>query len=302
MKHYRWDGTATALSSIAHGGQSLGTVTYFRREKFLLPDGTVENVPVISGNGLRGLLRDAAAEMLWAHLGSPSLPLAVTHALWSGGALVKAKGQPLSGQRLATLRRLVPHVGVFGAAGGGRIIDGALQVGKMLPVCRQTAHLLPEALRDGPLPDMWDLMQVEDYTRLPTADRLPEVTAGHGSSSVSSDPGADDLTPAVGDRAALEASPDGLMRYGVETLAAGTRFHIWFALHNATPAEHSYFTDTLARFTGNAFVGGRIARGHGQLHLDVTGRCLDGEPETGQWRDLGGGTITEALEALQWLD
>lgn len=295
MKHYRWDGTATALSSIAHGGQSLGTVTYFRREKFLLPDGTVENVPVISGNGLRGLLRDAAAEMLWAHLGSPVLPLPVTHALWSGGALVKAKGQPLSGQRLATLRRLVPHVGVFGAAGGGRIIDGALQVGKMLPVCRQTAHLLPEDLRDGPLPDMWHLVQVEDYTRLPNSDRLPEV--------VHAAMGGVNLDPAgVDPQADLETGTDGLMRYGVETLAAGTRFHVWLGLHNATAAERSFFAEALDRFSQHAFVGGRIARGHGQLRLDVSERCLDGTPEAGDWRDLGGGTITEALEALQWLD
>jgi CRISPR type IV-associated protein Csf2 len=297
VKHYRWNGSATAMSSIAHGGQTLGTTTYLRREKFLLSDGTVEEIPVISGNGLRGVLRDAAAEMLWEHLGRPKLPFPVVHALWSGGALIKAKGQPLTGERLATLRRLVPHIGVFGVAGGGRIIDGALQVGKMLPVCAETAHLLPDELRDGPLPKMWDLVQIEEYTRLPNADRLPEVLrAGEAA------PGADESVDLLGSQAALETGNDGLMRYGHETFIAGTRFHLWFGMHNATAAEHSFFTDALNRFTAHAFVGGRVARGHGQLRLDLTGTCLDGEPEVGDWRDLGGGSAAQALEALTWLD
>ena len=146
MRSYRWDGHATALSSISHGGETLGTVTYLRREAFLSPTGRVD-VPVISGNAVRGVLRDTAAHLLWEALGSPKLPVPVMHALWAGGALVKAKSQPLTGQRLADLRRMVPHVGVFGAAGGGRILDGALTVGKLVPVCAQTAHVLPEYLR-----------------------------------------------------------------------------------------------------------------------------------------------------------
>ena len=49
----------TALSSISHnGGQSFGINSKLRREGFVQPDGSVEDVPVLSGNGLRGLLRD----------------------------------------------------------------------------------------------------------------------------------------------------------------------------------------------------------------------------------------------------
>jgi CRISPR type IV-associated protein Csf2 len=309
---FRWEGRALAQSSIAHGGQTLGVTTYLRREKFLLPDGSIEAIPVVSGNALRGLLRRTGAKMLWEHLGQPLLPQPVVHALWSGGALTKAKGQPLTGNRLATLRRLVAHVGVFGAAGGGRIIDGGLQVGKMLPVCAQTAHLLPDALAAGPLPDMWNLLQVEDYTRLPNYAQHTQMLAG----GVKADPtdaldallAADGLADGLSTgedldgTAALETGPDGLMRYGVETLIAGTQFHVWLALSNATAAEHSYFTDVLARFSVQPFVGGRSARGHGQLSFDLTERRLDGDPAPEQWRDLGGGTITEALEALRWLD
>ena len=33
----RWDAELTALSSIAHGGEQLGTISLLRREKVLLP-------------------------------------------------------------------------------------------------------------------------------------------------------------------------------------------------------------------------------------------------------------------------
>ena len=49
----RWEADLTALSSIAHGGEQLGTICLLRREKVLLPDGQLLLVPVISGNSLR---------------------------------------------------------------------------------------------------------------------------------------------------------------------------------------------------------------------------------------------------------
>lgn len=278
MRSYRWEGTATALTSITHGGDTLGTVTYLRREAFLTPQGRLD-IPVISGNSVRGTLRDIGAAMLWEHLGRPPLPLPVMHALWSGGALVKTKAQPLTGQRLADLRRMVAHLGCFGAAGGGRIIDGAAVVSKMVPLSRQTAHLLPEALADDDLPDIQDLVQIERYTRLPDADRHPDVLAA--------------TTP---DEADYE---DGLMRYGTETFIAGTRFHVSFALRNATDDEHSFFTDVLDAYLPTATVGGRIGRGHGKVAYTLD--TQDPEP-AGEWRTLGGATTTDVIEALNWLD
>jgi len=41
----RWTGTVTAVSSIAHGGQRLGTTTLLRREKMDLPLATCRAAP-----------------------------------------------------------------------------------------------------------------------------------------------------------------------------------------------------------------------------------------------------------------
>lgn len=290
MKTYRWEGEAIALSSIAHGGDTLGTVTYLRREAFLTPDGRVD-VPVISGNAVRGALRDAGAHLLWDALGRPQLPMPVMAALWSGGSLVKAKTAPLTGQRLADLRRMIAHVGIFGAAGGGRILDGSLTVGKLVPVCAQTAHVLPPSLRDGAdLPDLFDLVQIERYSRIPDGERLSEVT-GTLTEDVDTD--------------------DGLMRYGAETFIAGTRFHALFALSNVTDAEYGFFCDLLAAWLPTATVGGKIGRGHGRLAytLDHTpqpsesaGSTGSGPATAGEWRTFGGASHPDVMRALSWLD
>jgi len=58
MKTYIFNGAVTALSSISHIGENRGITSLLRREKIVAGDGTVEEVPIFSGNGIRGMLRD----------------------------------------------------------------------------------------------------------------------------------------------------------------------------------------------------------------------------------------------------
>lgn len=302
MRNYRWEGTATALTSIAHGGDTLGTITYLRREAFLTPTGRLD-IPVLSGNGVRGTLRDIGATLLWEHLDRPTLPLPAVHALWSGGALVKTKAAPLTGQRLADLRRMIAHVSVFGVAAGGRIIDGRLVVGKSVPICTQTAHLLPEPLRDEAVHDIHDLTQIERYTRLRDADTHPHLVAtnneGDPHNDTGSDTGPDQGSDQGPDQGSDGSYEEGLMRYGSETFAAGTRFHTMFALRGATPAEYDFFHDTLTTYLAAPTIGGRLSRGHGHVRYDLTTPPPD-DPDA-SWRTLGGATTDEATNALTWL-
>lgn len=101
--------------SIAHGGETRGTITLLHRELVVQPDGRTVHIPIVSGNAFRGRLRRVGEELLRDTLRyEGQLPLAAAHALRGGGSLPKTSGQPLSGRRLADLRALVPHVGVFG--------------------------------------------------------------------------------------------------------------------------------------------------------------------------------------------
>lgn len=273
----RWEGTMTAVSSVSHGEQSLGVVTYLRRERFLMPDGQVEEIPVVSGSAWRGVLRRTAADLWWKEVGEPKLTLAVAHAIWSGGALAKSSGAPLTGSRLLRVREVCPPVGLFGAAGGGRIVDGCVQVGKLIPICEETRHILPSTYEEEVLPSIWDLTQIEYYTKVPSEKRDRAIGAG-------------------------DEDEYGPMRFGYETFIAGTRFYTWLGLTWATDAETSLFLDTLAEYSSRAYIGGLRRAGHGEMLLDmnIVYGNLDGKP-VGDWRTTMQ-DIPDLLPVLAWLD
>lgn len=279
----RWDVELTALSSIAHGGEQLGTISLLRREKMLSPDGELLLVPVISGNSLRGALRRIGEDLLRAELAyDGQLSLSAAHALRGGGALAKCQGPALTGIRLSTVRELIPLVGVFGTAAGGTIVDGCLQVGKALPVVSELAALLPPWPGGSQRPSLYDLVQVENYARHDDVDR-------HGF--------LDRCT------AAPEQGPadSRQMQFGVETLAAGTRLVSWMQLSWATPMEISFFTEVLRVFAARGRVGGRIAAGHGQVAVSLHRQVLAGQDQPVQWRAMLAARHADAIEALTWL-
>lgn len=269
-----WSGTATALSSIAHGGETRGTITLLRRELIAQPNGDLQPVPVISGNSLRGRLRRVGEELLRDTLGYEGhLTLSAAHALRGGGALAKTSGEPLSGARLHNVRELLPHLGVFGAAAGGRIIDGALQVGKLIPYVAETNRITGAAATRS----AFEATQIEDYTRQDDAGthHFPAV------------PGDDSSGPQQ-------------MLYRIETFPAGTMFAAWIRLDRATDLEHSYFSDVLHAFTSAGTVGGRAATGHGQISLDLHATSTS-SPHSIDWRDYLHDRRAEVLNALQML-
>ena len=58
MKTLIFEGTVTALTSISHIGETRGINSMLRREKIVGADHEVEEIPIISGNSVRGMLRD----------------------------------------------------------------------------------------------------------------------------------------------------------------------------------------------------------------------------------------------------
>lgn len=301
MATITWRGTATATASIAHGGETRGTITLLRRELVLTPDGVPTHVPIISGNGFRGLLRRTGEELLRETLDyEGQLPLAVAHALRAGGSLAKTGKEPLSGRRLAQLRALVPHIGVFGCAGGGRIIDGCLQVGKVIPHLVETRHLIhPAPPASRKLLTAFEATQIETYVRQDDAD----THAFHGLTGSPVDPSTGELTAAAADDE-LDVDEHGrslLMMYRIETFPAGTRFATWLRLTHATDLEAAFFADVLDTYRTNARLGGRAAIGHGTIHLDLEPTSTTDPRTQVNWRAHLTEHRDEALTALEAL-
>lgn len=299
MPTYHMEGAATVASSISHNGDREGTTVYFRTEKVVQPDGSVVHVPIGSGNGMRGLLRDISADLLWDLMGQPTLPPPVYHFLYAGGQLAKAgSGKVMSSRQLATLRHMVPHVGLFGGSGAGRIIEGRLAVGKLVPIVAETAHIVPPQLLTGAERSIYEYAQIEEFSRRDDTHRAASARAIDGVARPEILDGRDALLtvdteppkPRGDDEQATQ------MRYGVQTLPAGLRMHWWLKLDRVTEVEAAWFAAVLRQWAdGGGVFGGRSATGHGRLILD-TG---NGWATTQRAITAGAGDLPESVDITQ---
>lgn len=266
---YEMAGVMTALSSIIHsGGQSFGITTKLRREKFVQPDGSVEEVPVLSGNGIRGRLRDLGMAHFCRMLGYgvnesgevQGLTLPAFYFLFSGGALTASDGgKALDLSYARKLRELIPLVGVFGGAVGNQILPGKLIVDKAYPICAETSHLLPTQYQSDAPVSIWGYLQEEMYTR--KDDEKDEHKRAYLDA-----PTQTKLLAGASVQALTEAGPQQMMYY-VESFAAGTRFYWRVLLTDATDIEFEAFLSCLAEFSKVPYLGGRSAAGLGHVAM-----------------------------------
>jgi len=278
MHTYIFEGMMTALTSISHIGDTHGINAKLRREKVVQPDGSVEEVPIISGNSLRGILRDRGMLHMLRCLGYGvnestgevnGLSLAAFYFLFSGGALQKIGNRGLDIDAARKWRDLIPLVSLFGGAMGNQIMPGKAKIGKAIPICRETAHLIPERFVSGAtLDSIWDMCQEEAYTRrddeknenlrqliAPAVRALLEARA------------AKEREKAEGGEAVGETGQKQQMRYYVETLAAGTQLFWEITMDDVTPLEFEAFCVTLAEFSRFPYIGGKSGVGHGKVEI-----------------------------------
>lgn len=270
MRTYIFEGTVTALTSVAHnGGEQNGITSQLRREKFVQPDGRVVKVPVVSGNSIRGIIRDAGMLSMLRQLGYGvdeatgqvvGLPLNSFYFLFSGGSLTSTGATGLDIDAFRKMKKLIPLIGVFGGAAGNTIMPGKLKVGKLIPICKETAHLLPNSIEGKEnLESIWEYCQTEMYTRRDDAknDRLLPVL------QALNEPGSDDS------KKPAPASGPQQMMYRIETLAAGTRFYWKVVLEDVIDVEFEAFLNALLEFSRKPNVGGKSAVGHGEISIKM---------------------------------
>lgn len=256
MKTYILEGIVTALSSITHnGGEKNGTVTQLRREKFVQPNGKPMEIPVISGNSIRGKLRDIAAiEILTKNDGVKiKVDADSFNLLFTGGSLESTGAAGIDVGKVKQMRRDMPMLSVLGGSVGNVILPGKVEIGKLLPICKETLHLIPEKYHDAytePAKSIWEYCQLEMYTR--KDDSKDEVKKEY-----------------LEDDAEKKTNPVQ-MKYDTETLAAGTKFYWRVCLKDTNDIETGAFLQTLNTWAEqNSQVGGNGRVGHGALKLEI---------------------------------
>ena len=256
MKTYILEGTCTALSSISHnGGEKNGTIVQLRREKFVQPKGNVVEVPVISGNSIRGKLRDLAAIDILTKKDGAKVQVDADNfnLLFSGGALESIGGKQLDIEKVRQMRKDIPMISVLGCSVGNVIVPGRVDIGKMIPICKETLHIIPEKFHgDGEIKTVWEYCQVEMNTRKDdTKDENKREFIKK-----------EDLT---------EYLRGGQMMYYIETMVVGTRFYWKICLRDTTDIETGAFLSILQSWAAQSSqVGGNGRVGHGRLKVELT--------------------------------
>lgn len=269
-------GTITALEPISHIGSVRSIDSKFSREKMMLTSKAgitkVVEVPVVSGNSLRGVLRRRAGYRLLEMLGisKESLKEGLQHMIFSGGMLQKgAGGGVIDTQFITKIRQNLPIISLFGSVAGQQMIQSKLDVGQLIPISCQTKG------RTGVDSEIsiYSLLDERPATR---RDDMEDKTKG------SQDP--DDQKQQ--------------MRYTHEVLVAGTEFYHYFTLKNCNELEKGAFWSTLAEFSKYPKIGGLGCRGFGMVQLGYT-IDSDSAQKYEEWVLQNKDSITKYLHELE---
>ena len=134
-----------ALSPIHTGSDEVSGIDRgIRRREYLVDNETIE-VPIVSANSFRGILRRVVADDFINFLGLElkSLDPSFYYLLFSGGALSKSEGVINIVEREKFYKN-VPMIRVFGGATGSAILPGCLIVEDLVPVVKELERFTGE--------------------------------------------------------------------------------------------------------------------------------------------------------------
>lgn len=231
--------TYTMQAPLSHIGETASTGAYF--QTVLTANG---RVPVVTGNSIRGQLRNCIASHLLDTIGA-KVNKEVFHILFSGGNINESMRDDL--ERARQVRAHFPAVSLMGAALGDMIMDGSVRFGFAYPVCAETHDITGV---NGML--SWHEMIDEiEFTRMDDVknDLLTKY-----------------LTDADEE---AKGTARQQMRYSVQYMAAGTQFveQVSF-LPSVTDLELGAFNAGFKRWLNEPFFGGMSAKGFGKFETD----------------------------------
>ena len=237
-------GRYTAKSPISHGSdEDFGMEQRLRTLQMTVEeDGErfQEEIPVISGNSLRGRMRDLLAEDLLARL-DLEVHDTLLYSLYSGGNLQRgAGGRKIKRSRINEVRDKVPMLSLLGTALGTQMIEGKLNVDMLIPVASETEDYT------GAKSDTSVFSYVDDvfYTR---KDDIEGQTDSGGSGS---------------------ADQAQQMKFNIQVFTPGTEFVHDLVLRSTSKIEASCLAHAINLFSQNPRLGGMEARGHGRVEFE----------------------------------
>lgn len=253
MSNYRIFGRFVAKSPISHISESISTNSYLSQDPILQPDGEVEDVFAYSGNAWRGQLRDLSANYLLQKL-NMQVNLDAFHLLFSGGKI--GGDQSIDIQKAKLMRKIVPHVSIFGGGIGTQIMQGKLKVGSSYPICIEAMPVLHERFHAQAEKISYSSLTFEkSFTRFDDSknfDLHEKVKAG-------------DLPMLETKSKKKDGDVSTQMRMTSELIVAGTNLVHEIDLVNISEIELGAIVAALTQFAQVPYIGGQSNKGHGRV-------------------------------------
>jgi CRISPR/Cas system CSM-associated protein Csm3 (group 7 of RAMP superfamily) len=267
-------GTYTAQAPLKHGSdEDFGMEIRLRRlDVTVRNNGDVyhESVPVISGNSLRGQLRDLLARDFLDRISDDGEPLEVSdtlsNALYSGGSLERTAGAGKLNRRMINgIREHIPPLSLLGTAIQDQMIEGRVDVGQLLPVAVETNAYTG---RDSDM-SVFEFVDETFYTR--QDDRVGGKQDGEDTQQ---------------------------MKYDIEVLVPGTELHHDLTLRTGhTDIEAACLGHAFELFNERPVLGGMASRGLGKVDFEYD-ELPRGEPYR-EWVDENREGILGFIENLE---
>jgi hypothetical protein len=230
----------TLTAPVSHIGETASTGSYFQTINTL-----GGRLPVITGNSVRGILRDKLAANLLTVLGTP-VDKETFNVLFSGGNISGSTKNDV--ERAKLVRQHFPMISLLGGGLGTMIMSGNLVSGFVYPVCRESEFLT------GIASDVsWhDLIDDIEFTRMD--DTKEDKNVNHIT----------DIEEEKKGKASTQ------MRFSVQYLSAGTEmFQRLVLLDSASEIEEGALLTALLKWFNLPVLGGMKAKGFGTFFASV---------------------------------
>lgn len=196
---------------------------------------SIDYVPTISGNSIRGLLRRIVMHDFCKVVGIEKLSPKMYHWLFTGGTISKGEGNGFEDiGRREELIRMCPMLGLFGSAVGNQTIQGDLKVGQARLKCIENGN--------GDL-SYHDQIEVVFGTRLDSS-KLENDIQIEG-----------------------EDTETHQMKYEYEVYSVGCEFEHSFGCTTTNPLVLSAFGRMIRLFVEHGYIVAKSSVGHGEIDL-----------------------------------
>lgn len=246
----------TLKQPMSHIGESESTVSFLNTIRIAV-DGKVNEVFALTGNAIRGTLRDCAARSLLDMLGI-KLKKKEFNILFSGGNISGTLSTDID--QAKAYRELLPIISIFGAGVGNQILSGKMTQSFALPVCKETVQIVPDimGIDKSMFQSSWKQMTgTINFTRFDDSKNVKyHKYLDDGEDNTDKD------------------SASTQMRYEVEYMVPGTQLYHIINLCTDDQIEIGAFVSALQEFAKSPILGGMGGKGFGICDADF---IADGE-------------------------